>query len=402
VTATLRSPVEDVRGATRLAVDLTVLVTDVVETIHDNVAARGRDAVGLAAVAPATGLTGFVYRRIRGVAQLVGTVVDAVLAPLVPFVPGPHDWPGRDTLAGAINGVLGDHLEATDNPLQIHMQLRMNGRAVDGGSRDPISPNVRPRIVVAVPGLCMTDACWNRGGHNHAERLAHDLDAELVYVRYNSGRHISTNGAQFAGQIDAMVARWPAPPAITLVGHSMGGLVIRSACAAGAAAGQAWVRRVKAVAFIGTPHRGAPLERHGHGVDRLFAASSYTVALTRLSRIRSAGITDLRHGSTRDTDWKGRDRFAHDGYACRPQPLPPHVAAFTVAGSLGKRSSSSLRGDGLVPVASALDRHCGDDDAAIAPARSFIAYETGHLELLASTAVYAQLRRWLVARRAVR
>ena len=400
MTATLRSPLDDVRGASRLAVDLTVLMTDVVETMHHNVA-RGRGATGIAAVAPATGLTGFVYRRIRGVTQLVGTVVDAVLAPLVPFVHGPHDWPGRDTLVGAINGVLGDHLEATDNPLQIHMQLRMNGRAVDGGSRDPIAPKPRQRIVVAVHGLCMTDACWSRANHDHAKRLAHDLDAELVYLRYNSGRHISTNGAQFAGQIDAMVSRWPTPPEITLVGHSMGGLVIRSACAAGAAAGQGWVQRVKAVVFIGTPHRGAPLERHGHGVDRLFAASPYTVAFTRLSRIRSAGITDLRHGSTRDTDWKGRDRFAHDGYACRPQPLPPQIAAFTIAGSLGKPSSSSPRGDGLVPVESALGRHSGDD-AGIAPARSFIAYETGHLDLLASAAVYAQLRRWLVNRRAVR
>jgi hypothetical protein len=397
VTAAPSSPLDDIHGASRLAIDLTVLMTDVVETMHHNVA-RGRGPLGLPVVAPATGLTGFVYRRIRGVTRLVGTAVDAVLAPLTPLVSGTPDWPGRDALVGALNGVLGDHLEATGNPLQIPMQLRMNGRAVDGG--EPITPNPRPRIVVVAHGLCMTDACWSRGGHDHGRQLAHDLDAELVYLRYNSGRHISTNGTQFAQRLDAMVRRWPEPPEITLVGHSMGGLVIRSACAAGDAAGHGWVQRVKAIVFIGTPHRGAPLERHGHGVDRLFAASPYTVAFTRLSHVRSAGITDLRHGSTRDADWQGRDRFASDGYACRPLPLPAHIAAFTIAGSRGKRSSSSPRGDGLVPVASALGQRTGDPG--FAPASAFIAYETGHLELLASAAVYAQMRRWLVARRAVR
>lgn len=394
------SPLDDVRGASRLAIDLTVLLTDVVETMHHNVARAGRP-LGPPLVAPATGLTGFVYRRIRGVTRLVGTALDAALAPLTPLVSATPDWPGRDTLVGALNGVLGDHLEATNNPLQIRMQLRMNGLAVASGSREPITPTPRPRVVVLVHGLCMTDACWSRSGHDHGEQLAHALDAELVALRYNSGRHISTNGKQFAQQLEAMVRRWPDPPQITLVGHSMGGLVIRSACAAGEAAGHAWVQQVKDVVFIGTPHHGAPLERHGHGVDRLFAASPYTVAFTRLSRVRSAGITDLRHGSTRDGDWQGRDRFASDGYACRPLPLPARIAAYTIAGSLGKRSSSSPRGDGLVQVASALGRHCAADPG-IAPARSFIAYETGHLELLASAAVYAQIRRWLVARRKVR
>jgi pimeloyl-ACP methyl ester carboxylesterase len=252
-----------------------------------------------------------------------------------------------------------------------------------------------------VQGLSLADTGCSCRGHDHAKRLARDLDAELIYLRYNSGRHVSTNGAQFARQLDAIVAGWPKPPEITLVGHSMGGLVIRSACAAAEAAGYDWVRRVKASVFIGTPHRGAPLERHGHGVDRLFAASPYTMAFTRLSQIRSAGITDLRHGSTRDADWQGRNRFATDGYACRSLPLPAHIAAFTIAGSHGKRSSSAPRGDGLVPVASALDGH-GDADAAVAAARSFIAYETGHLDLLASTVFYARMRRLLVGRRGVR
>ena len=392
------SPLDDVRGASRLAIDLTMLMTDAVETMHHDVA-RGRGPLGRPIAAPATGLTGFVYRRVRGVTRLVGRAVDAVLAPLGPCVPGTADWPGRDALLGAINGVLGDHLEATDNPLQIRMQLRMNGHAVDGGPDEPVTPAPRRRIVVVVHGLCMTDACWSRGGHDHGRRLARDLDAELIHVRYNSGRHISTNGAQLAQRLDAMVRRWPEPPQITLVGHSMGGLVVRSACAEADAAAHDWVRRVNAIVFIGTPHHGAPLERHGHGVDRLFAASPYTVAFTRLAHLRSAGITDLRHGSTRDADWQGRDRFGADGDVCRPPPLPAHIAAFVIAGSLGKRRAASPRGDGLVPVASAFGEWIGH--SGVAPANGYIAYETGHLDLLASASVYAQMRRWLIPRRAM-
>ena len=399
-------PFVDIRGAGRLAVDLTLRVTDVVETMHDNIA-RLPPMFGRARVRPATGLTAFVYRRVRGVTRLVGGTLDAILAPLATLMPVTAEWPRRDAVVGAINGVLGDHLEATDNPLQIPMQLRRRRPAVDPHGEPSRVIATRPRVVVMVHGLCTTDAVWQRGSHDHGVRLADDLDAELVYLRYNSGRHVSTNGAQFAHLLEAMLGAWTQPlREIVLVGHSMGGLVIRSACAAGHAAGHAWPQRLRALIFLGTPHHGAPLERHGHGVDRLLAASPYTVAFAHVARLRSAGITDLRHGSVLDSDWTGRDRFARGGYRCRPQPLPRHVPAFTIAGSLGKTPGSrgrSPRGDGLVPVASALGQPA-DPALAIgfAPSSRFVAYGTGHLDLLESESVYARMQRWLAAGRARR
>jgi hypothetical protein len=180
----------------------------------------------------------------------------------------------------------------------------------------------------------------------------------------------------------------------------MGGLVIRSACAAARAAGSAWAQNINALVFIGTPHRGAPLEQHGHGVDRLFSASPYTVAFTKLSSLRSAGITDLRHGSMRDGDWRGRDRFARDGYACAPVALPDGVPAFTIAGSVAKSGRLvPMVGDGLVPLASALGQGRDASTSDFPPSRSFVARNTGHLDLLGSRAVYAQLRDWLVPAR---
>ena len=395
------SPLSDLRGAGRLAVDLTVLATEVVETMHHNIARRP-GVLGRSPLESTKGLTGFVYRSVRGATRLVGGTVDAALAPLVALPSGATEWPGRPAVVGALNGVLGDHLEASGNPLAIPIQLRLGGAPVPLAPAEiaKLVPYPRQRLVVMVHGLCMTDTTWNRRSHDHGQSLAQDMQADAIYLRYNSGRHISTNGTEFAALLETLVEAWPMPLRdLVLVGHSMGGLVIRSACASGEASSHKWMRLLRALVFVGTPHQGAPLERGGHGVDMLFSASPYTVAFTRLGRLRSAGITDLRHGSVLDEDWAGRDRFARAGYLHHAQPLPRDVPAFAIAGSLSKGASGrggAPRGDGLVPVASALGLHRDPSLAVNFPSsRQWIAYGTGHLDLLSSRAVYEHMKQWL-------
>jgi hypothetical protein len=151
--------------------------------------------------------------------------------------------------------------------------------------------------------------------------------------------------------------------------------------------------------FQGTPHHGAPLERAGHGVDLLLASSPHTAPFARLGKIRSAGITDLRHGHVLDADWQGRDRFESPDDHRVPLPLPEGVACFAVAATLaGQRGllADRLTGDGLVPLSSALGQH--DDPArrlVFAKGSQFIAWRTGHLDLLSSDKVAAQLLAWL-------
>ncbi len=402
-----RMSTSDLRGAGRLAIDATIGLTNLVENLHHNIL-RTPGVLGTPSQEPVGGITGLVYRSIRGVTRLVGGSLDALLGQ-VALLAGPGGTAPsaeREALLAALNGVLGDRLAATGNPLALPMQFVIGGVPLDLDSAPIAGLPAAPceRIVVLVHGLCMSEGQWKRGGHDHGKSLARDLDASAIYLRYNSGRHISTNGAEFAQQLEALVARWPVPlREIVLVGHSMGGLVTRSAFAVGQAGGHAWPRLVRAVVFLGSPHHGAPLERGGHGVDRLLAASPYTVAFTRLGHLRSAGITDLRHGSVQDADRAGHGRFDHAADRRQPLPLPAGVPCYAIAASLDVEKADRRRkprGDELVPLASALGHHSDPRmDLGIPAERQWIAWGTGHLDLLRSAAVYRQMKRWLRAPR---
>ncbi len=155
--------------------------------------------------------------------------------------------------------------------------------------------------------------------------------------------------------------------------------------------------------FLGTPHHGAPLERGGNWVDILLGVSSYTAPFARLGKIRSAGITDLRHGSVVDEDWAGRDRFERAGDLRVAVPLPENVQCYAIAATIGTKTgvlSDRLIGDGIVPLNSALGRHDDPVRALSFPEdRQWIGYGMGHLDLLSRPEVYARIRKWLAATR---
>jgi hypothetical protein len=133
----------------------------------------------------------------------------------------------------------------------------------------------------------------------------------------------------------------------------------------------------------------------------MLSASSYSAPLARLGKIRSAGITDLRFASLVDEDWNNRDRFERSGDLRVTVPLPEGVACYTIAATIGETAgdvSDRLIGDGTVPLASALGRHANANLAlTFDESPQWVAYRTGHLDLLSRPEVYAQIKRWLAA-----
>ena len=327
----------------------------------------------------------------------------------------------REALLAALNGVLGDHLIDTGNPLAIAMRLRHRGQplTLDASALAATIPEPSGKLLVLVHGLCMNDLQWSAPAqhsqqhsqqHSPAdssppaaivdcEHYAH-LGYQAVCLHYNSGRHISTNGREFSALMDALIQHWPVPvEELVIIASSMGGLVTRSACHYGAIAGHHWLRYLRKLVFLGTPHHGAPLERGGNWVDTTLGASRFTAPFARLGKIRSAGITDLRYGNLLDEDWQGYDRFERGDHR-RSVPLPAGVQCFAIAATAGHRSGDlgdRLLGDGLVPVDSALGRHREPSrNLAIPLACQWIGYGINHLEMLTQPAVQDQVRRWLV------
>ena len=244
----------------------------------------------------------------------------------------------------------------------------------------------RTKLLVLVHGLCMNDRSWQREGHDHGAALADDLGYLPLYLRYNSGLEISANGRELAALLETLIGNVAHRlEDITLIGHSMGGLVARSACHQGRVAGHAWLKHLRKLVFLGTPHHGAPLERGGRGLEFVMSLSPYSRPLIHISQARSAGITDLRHG-----------RIAASQHVV---PLPSGVKCYAAAAVRAKKRSiltERLVGDGLVPLNSALGRHRdASRKLAIPKTRQWVGYRIGHGELLNHPKVYAQINRWL-------
>jgi hypothetical protein len=397
-----RSAVDDLRGASRLAVEATRSVTDLVEAMHHTIGG-GPALLGRPLLGPTRLLTGPIYGGIRGVTRLVGAGIDRALAPLAPLFGEGAPGPERQAVLAALNGVLGDYLEASGNPLAIEMRLRHGGRPLEleAPALREAFPRAGGKLLVLVHGSCLDDRQWSRLGHDHGAALARDLGFTPVHLHYNSGLHVSTNGRAFAGLLERLVAGWPAPvDELVILAHSMGGLVARSACHAGEAAGHAWRARLRTLVCLGSPHHGAPLERGGHWVDLLLGVSRYSAPLARLGMIRSAGVTDLRFGNVLDEHWEGRDRFEHAGDVRRPLALPAGVQCFAVAATRTPRGAGGRQAaDGLVPVDSALGRHRSPELTLGFPeAHQWIGFGMAHLDLLSRAEVYATIRAWLSQR----
>lgn len=379
-------------GGSLLAFDAVAATTGIVESMHATIATR---ALPLGAGQALTGpVSRLVYASIRGINGLLRRGATLALEALDSEAPVAD--PREDAALAALNGVLGDHLERTGNPLAVPMRLRRDGipLRLQREALGAALPQAAGRLLVQVHGLCMNDHQWLRNGHEHGAMLERELGYSALRLHYNSGRHIAHNGRDLADLLECLVAEWPlAVTELVLLGHSMGGLVARSAIHHGRAAGHAWCARLSALATLGSPHHGAGAERIGNHVQAAIALSPYSAPLARLGALRSAGITDLRHGNLVDADcgdrFEARDRrVAH--------ALPAGVRCYAVAASKSPAGAPRPAGDGLVSVASALGRHPQPQRTLdFPPAHQCLVHEANHFDLLDHPEVRAALLRWL-------
>lgn len=391
----------DARGLLRLGCDATVGITDLVEQMHLTILQRALP-IGRPRRGRTGGITGAVYGSIRGITRLTSAGLDASVRLFERPQPPAATTAKREAALAAINGVWGDHLAASGNPLAIRMALRVGGRDVELTAAGLAAANAQPRrrIALLIHGLCMNDRAWQRNGHDYGALLAQELGYATLALNYNSGLHVSENGEQLAALLEQLVACWPGPvDELVLIGHSMGGLVARAACHAAGERSLAWLQRLRRLVFLGTPHHGAALERGGRLVDAMLELSPYAAPFARLGRARSAGITDLRFGNVRRADWQGRHAHdqRHDDRV--PTPLPAGVPAYCVAATTAEAPRGlrhALLGDGLVSVASAWGEHRDRRLALAVPAsHRILITQASHLDLLSHPQVALALQRWL-------
>lgn len=390
----------ELQSLSRLAVDtLDRVVTTPVQQTHRAIARRAFTGSGPGAV-PARvahdGISALVYGALRSGATVAGAAASAWAArrEAAPLESSPA---GRAGLS-AVNALIGDLLEEEGSDLAIEMAVRHGGRALEPSSEALAAalPGATPRVALFVHGLGENEDAWRLGGRPpYGARMAAELGHTPLYLRYNSGLHVSENGRRLSQLLDRLVTAWPVEvEELVLVGHSMGGLMLRAACHEASRDDATWVEPLRQVIYLGAPHLGAPLEQMVNAASYALRAVPETRAFAGILETRSAGIKDLRYGYVCDEDWDGHDADALLRNTGTDVPLiqgPRHCFVAACAGRDPERRLTGAIGDLLVGVASASGpRGC---DIALDQVRRLPGLN--HFQLLNHPRVYAEIRDWV-------
>lgn len=406
----------DLREAVAIGGHAVAAATSAVRDVHVAIARRAF-SLGGPAGRPAhllhDGISRTVYATVGGGTRVTATATGLAVAARAAADPSYRplsERPRGNAVVGALNGAWGDLLARSRSPLAVSMSVRQDRADVPltGDALRTAFPAATGDVAVFVHGLCETDASWRLGAarhhgdprSTHGTRLAAETGLTPVYLRYNSGLHICDNGAHLDDLLGELVAHWPTPVMrLTLIGHSMGGLVIRSAAHRDCSTAARWTPLVKRVVYLGSPHLGAPLEVGAAAAARALRRLPETEPLARALASRSVGIKDLRFGDVLADDWAPYDDL--DGVRPEPDrcaPLLEGADHFYVGATLTRRHdtvAARVLGDALVPFHSA----AGEGRAR----RLGLQVERGrhlaglhHFDLLNHPRVYAVLEEWLV------
>jgi len=383
----------DLQGISQLSVETIKGITKVVESLHRTISEKPQILGG--PKEKTTGLTGAIYKSINVVTHLIGEGINTVLKKTRDMhgeYSGEHRLSKtREAVASAMNGVLGDHFDKEENPLAITMSFRVNGESLDKQQLIELFNNNESSMTILIHGLCMNDLQWTRDGHNHGDLLQQKLGHTVVYLHYNTGLHVSENGRQLTHLLNEIEHRENI--SINILAHSMGGLVARSACYYAQKNNHNWLSCVDKIVFLGTPHHGAILAKGGHWADILLQISPYSAPFAKITKVRSSGLTDLRHGYITDEDWQNEE-------VRKIIPLPENIQCYAIAATKSNKESSKVNhylvGDGLVSLNSALGEHKSNSlNIEFAKGQQWIARSIGHMQLLSDINVYKMIENWM-------
>ncbi|KAA1421127.1 alpha/beta fold hydrolase [Nocardioides humilatus] len=285
----------------------------------------------------------------------------------------------------AVNGLIGDELLRDRPQLAIPMAVRVDGHDVALNPVDLCSafPGATDKLVFFLHGLCENESYFNyfreRTGTTYGEALA-ARGWTPVFLRANTGLPIRHNGVMLAGLIRDAVEAWPVEvERIALVGHSMGGLIMRAATNILESDGPSWTDQVTDVITLCSPHRGAPIAWGiGHG-SKFLGLLPETSAFGKILDRRSEGVRDLVDGYVDDIPPLKQARYrlvAATLTKSARHPVGNYVGDYLVRprSAVGR----DRRGAELFPDAEVL--HVGNTD---------------HFGVLNHPKVLAALERWL-------
>lgn len=317
-----------------------------------------------------------------------------------------------DALLATLNGMVGDYLLKKNSRFALPMVFTDQHQTLSDQAEilKQQLPQATDRIVLCVHGWCMADRGWNRKGHDHGQQLI-SAGYTPLYLRYNTGNHISLNGEEFAFRLEKLLQTWPLEvKELVIIGHSMGGLVTRSACHYADVNQLNWLASLRTFITLGTPHNGAPLARFASWFDDQVLVTPQLKFLQKVGEIRSSGTKDLSLGFVQHQDWLQHDSKSEPGkntdqaqggplFHQRPR-LPSGVESYAVATCLGKNlqdENNRRLGDGLVPVNSALgESKTGYMALNYLESHKWIGASINHLDLLSDPQVSAKVKQWVL------
>ncbi|MDO9455862.1 triacylglycerol lipase [Nocardioides sp.] len=339
--------------------------SSVPETLHRGIAAAVYEGIGLG---------------LRTASRGFDKAAAAGLGPRLEATPR-----GR-FVSSAVNGLIGDRLLQERPQMAIPMAVRLHGTDVEPEPDDLASafPDATGQLVLFLHGLCENEAYWNRDRERQGTTYGESLTADgwtPLFLRVNTGLPLRENGVALTALVQRLVEAWPVPVTrIALVGHSLGGLIVRAAGAVAAdPAAPDWNALVTDVVTLGTPHLGAPIAWGiGHG-SRGLQRLPETAAFGRILDWRSLGVHDLVVGLAEDVAPLPHARYR---LVCATLTESERHPVGNVVGDLLVRPRSAYgrdrHGRELFPGAEVL--HVG---------------RTDHFGLLNHPDVLVALRRWL-------